>query len=188
MKRVLCLAMLLLFAPIALADDAADARKIIDKGLKATGRAANEPNKAITFKGKGTFYGMGDGIAYNGTWSLQYPDKRRMEIEGFATIVLNGNKGWMSVMGNVMDMNDEQLKTQKESIYAERVSELKMLVTDKGFTLATAGETKVEGKECVGVKVSHKDHSDVTLYFDKETGLLAKSEHMVKDEQTGGTE
>src|SRR5262249_34418538 len=57
---------------------------------------------------------------------------------------------------------------------------------DPGFMLAPAGEIQVEGRPALGVRVSHAGHRDVTLYFDKETHLLAQAEHQVKDE--GGPE
>lgn len=34
----------------------------------------------------------------------------------------------------------------------------------------------------MGVKASSKDHRDVKLFFDKETGLLVKTERVAKDE------
>ena len=37
----------------------------------------------------------------------------------------------------------------------------------------------------MGVKVSSKGHRDVDLYFDKETGLLVKTEGRVKDDMSG---
>ena len=45
-----------------------------------------------------------------------------------------------------------------------------------------AGEAKVEGRATVGLKVSRKGQSDVTLQFDKQTHQLLASERMVEDE------
>jgi hypothetical protein len=56
---------------------------------------------------------------------------------------------------------------------------------DKQFKLATIGEIKVEKRTALGVKVSSKGHRDVDLYFDKETGLLVKTEHIAKDDMSG---
>jgi hypothetical protein len=38
------------------------------------------------------------------------------------------------------------------------------------------GDVKVGDKPALGIGVSHKNHKDVSLFFDKETGLPAKSE------------
>ena len=56
------------------------------------------------------------------------------------------------------------------------------------FKLATAGESKVADRTAVGVRVSSDKHRDVTLYFDKQTGLLAKAEFRVISEEQGGKE
>ncbi len=179
MKRMLSLAVLLLIAPVVLGDDASDARKTVDKAIKAAG--IGDKVRAVTMKGKGTFYGMGGEFPYTGDWAYQLPDKMRMNIENAFTMVVNGNKGWMGPAGGAMEMSAEQLAEQKEAMYAEWVTYLAPL-KGEGFTLAAAGETKVNDKPAVGVKVSHAGHRDVTLYFDKDTGLLAKSEQTVKDE------
>jgi hypothetical protein len=46
----------------------------------------------------------------------------------------------------------------------------------------------VADKPAVGVKVSHKDHQDVNLYFDKDSGLLVKMEHKTKAQEEGNKE
>ena len=48
---------------------------------------------------------------------------------------------------------------------------------DKGYELSLIGEDKVEGKEVVGIRVTKKRQKDVSLFFDKKTGMLAKVEH-----------
>jgi outer membrane lipoprotein-sorting protein len=179
MKRMLTLAALFLMAPTVFGDDATDARKIIDKAIKASGRG--DKVQAVTMKGKGTFYGMGGEFPYTGEWAYQLPDKMRMNIQDAFTLVVNGNKGWMGAAGSAAEMSSEQFTEQKEAMHAEWIAQLVPL-KGESFTLAAAGETKVNDKPAVGVKVSHAGHRDVTLYFDKETGLLAKIEHLVKDE------
>ena len=56
---------------------------------------------------------------------------------------------------------------------------------DPAFQLSPLGESKVGDRAAVGVKVTHKGHSDVNLYFDKQTGLVRKSEYRAKDAMTG---
>lgn len=168
----------LLVATAGRADDA-EARKVIDKAIKATGGGADK-TPATTWKGKGTFYGMGDGFPYIGTWSEHLPDKFRMEIENAFVMIVNGDKGWV----NGEEMTKEQLTEQKEGMYAGWVLRLTPLA-DKAFTLVVIGDSKVDDKPAVGIKVSHKGHRDVSLYFDKETALPVKIEQTVKDDQSG---
>ena len=46
--------------------------------------------------------------------------------------------------------------------------------------IAAVDRFGVEKRAALGVKVSSKGHRDVDLYFDKETGLLVKTETRVK--------
>jgi outer membrane lipoprotein-sorting protein len=194
MRGNLCvtLAASLLFAGAGLvrADGEADARKVIDRAIKAHGSADKLAQlKAHTFKLKGKYYGMSaDGTDYTGEWSIQAPDKFRMEIsgQGFKFVnVVNGNKGWVQVMGNTQEMDKEALAESKETLYAGRVTNLVNL-KEKGFTFAPLGEAKVGKRDAVGIRVSHKGHRDINLFFDKKTHMLLKSERRAKDTMGGG--
>jgi hypothetical protein len=167
---------------------AAEPKATIDAAIKAAGGAEKLAKfNTETWKEKGTYYGMGAGQPYTGTYAVVWPDKFRMEIEGAFIIVLNGDKGWMKEGDNTSEMTKEQLEEQKENHYAGWVASL-LPLKDKAFTLAAADEIKVDNRPAVGVKVSRKDHRDVNLYFDKETGLLVKSATRAKDLEAGGKE
>jgi hypothetical protein len=47
------------------------------------------------------------------------------------------------------------------------------------------GEAKFQDKPALGVRVASKGHKDVNLYFDKNTGLLARVVHRTLDIETG---
>jgi hypothetical protein len=102
-------------------------------------------------------------------------------------IVINGDQGWRQLMGETQELDKEQLANQKEGLYAGQVTSL-LPLGDKAFTLTLLGETKVEDKPAVGVKVSHKDRPDVKLFFDKENGLPVKSETKVHSAEEGNKE
>ena len=85
---------------------------------------------------------------------------------------------------DVKELDKDALTEGLEQGHAGHVAGLYPL-TDKAYTLAATGEIKVNDKPALGVKVSAKGHRDVTLYFDKESGMLVKSEHTVKDEGSG---
>jgi len=179
----------------ARADDAADARKIIEKAVRARGgreKLEKLPGRVVTFKG--TVHSVGDGIAMNGTVSTQGADKQRIDVEvdvggikAAILIVYAGDKGWRKsdlVSKDVVDFSKDRLAEIKEFSHAWWVATLVPL-TDKQFTLATVGEIKVDNKSALGVKMSRKGYSDVDLYCDKETGLLVKTERRMKDEMSG---
>ena len=100
------------------------------------------------------------------------------------TIVFNGDKGWINMMGNTDEMSQDQLAAEREDLYAAWVATLEPL-KDAAFKLAPLGEIKVGDRPAVGVKVSHKDHKDVSLHFDKDKSLLLKVQRRTKDSMTG---
>lgn len=177
-----------LLSQTCVADDAADARALVEKGIAVVGGAEKLAKfSAETWTSKGTFYGMGDGVPYTGKYALQWPGKFRMEIEGAFLLVLNGDKGWVKVADTVTELNAEQLSQQQEEHYGGWVASL-LPLKEKEFKFATTGEVKIDNRDCVGVRVSREKHRDVNLYFDKQTGLLAKSEHTVNAQELGGKE
>ena len=173
----------------ARADDAADARKIVDKAVQAQGgqdKLAKLPGIVVKFKG--TFHGMGEGIPMSGTVSTQGPDKVRADIEveagGQKIVIVNvlaGDKGWNKIINETKEMSKDEIAEGNEQAYAGWVATLAPL-TDKRFKLALIGESEIEKEPALGVKVSSKGHRDVDLYFSKKTGLLVKWETIVKEE------
>jgi hypothetical protein len=169
-------------------DDAADARALIDKAMKAAGGKDKLAKlKAQTWKEKGTYYGMGEGLPYTANFAVQWPDKFRFQVEGVFTVVLDGDKGWLNAGGETREMTKDELANKKQSNYAGYVTTLVPL-DDKSFTLTTLPESKVDGKPALGVKVAKKGMPDVSLYFDKATGLLVKSGVRTKAEEMDNKE
>jgi outer membrane lipoprotein-sorting protein len=173
------------------ADDAA-ARATVDKAVQALGGEAKLAKfKAATGKLKGTFHGLGAPLAFTGETAYQGPDQERFALE--ATVdgeklvfisVLNRDKGWTKLNDDVDEMGKDELADAQEEAYANWVTTL-LPLKDKEFKLTSLGESKVESRSVLGVKVSRKGRRDVKLHFDKETGLPVKVEARVKDDDTG---
>jgi hypothetical protein len=85
-------------------------------------------------------------------------------------------------------MMGEKLEYFLEQTYAMNVTSLLPLLADKEFKLATGGEKDVNGKKAAAVTVTRDKKPTITLYFDKVSGLLVKSESKVKDEFQGWKE
>jgi hypothetical protein len=170
------------------ADDQAAVKGIIDKAIKATGGEENLAKyKAATWKGKGKINFAGTEIEFIIEAAVQPPKQSRGRSEGdFSgtkferTQVVNGDKGWVSLMGNTDEMPEDQLAAAKEDLYAGWVAMLVPL-QDAAFKLAPLGETQIGDRTAVGVKVSHKDHKDINLYFDKQKGWLIKVQRRALD-------
>lgn len=175
------------FVPVAArADDAADAKAVVEKAIKARG---GKPSAAMTWKDKGTFHGLGMPVPYTGEWAFQAPDKYRFataltlgDTKFNVTAVVNGEKGWETDGTQTREITGPKLEYVREEVYQLWVASLTPLTTDKGFTLAPAKAKDVAGKPTAAVTVTRDKHPAITLYFDKETGLLAKAETTVKDE------
>jgi hypothetical protein len=179
----------LLIVGTARADDA-DARAIVEKGLKAMdpmGKAAKY--KADSWKAKGKFHFMGQAVPYDCEYLFSAPDRLRfvmdMEFMGQKmklTVAGADGKAWEHGMGQTREMPPEKLKEHNHHIYTMWVSMLTSL-KDPAFKLTSLGEVKsIKGETQVGVRVSREGHRDVTLFFDKPTGLLMRSMTRTVDE------
>src|SRR5262249_10922931 len=162
---------------------------VIEKAIKAHGGEENLTKyKAAKIKAKGTLSINGMDIDFTVEASSQIPDQFREEVkldimgnEISIIQVYDGKKGWVSQMGTTMEVDGAQLKQLKDQAYGNYIETLVPLTKDKQFELTLLDETKVDGKLVSGVKIVSKDHKDVKMYFDKESGLLVKSEHKAMD-------
>jgi hypothetical protein len=192
MRTILCAACLaglvLPSAPPARADDKPDADAVLEKGIKALGGDARlEKYKAATWKGKGTFHAGAADIEYTGEWAMQAPDKYRAVVSGEANgakfkrvRVVDGDKGWTKTDdGDAKEMSAGDLAEARRELHAQWLTRLVPL-RDRAFTLAATGATKVGDTPAVGLEVTAKDGRKFHLFFDKDSGLLLRSETLVK--------
>lgn len=187
----LAIGLVLTVPVLARADDNADARALVNKAIKAHGGDKLAKFSASTVKLKGTVHAMGQAIPFTGEVNTHGADRQKVEIEAsvgaekFRVInILNGDKGWSRMGEDTKELDKDTLANAKSQAYGAWVATLVPL-KDKAFTLATVGEFKLEKRTALGIKVSRKGHKEVDLYFDKETGLLVKSESRVRDEGSG---
>ena len=183
------LAAVFAFAPNVRADDAADAKAIVEKAIKARGDKPNDTRTALTWTDKGTYSLGAVKMMYTADWAFQGPDKYRFTMTGAfggekftMTVVANGDSAWAAEGGKTEALAGEKLEYTRNEVYQMWVTMLTPLVNDKGFTLATVPAKDVSGKPAVGVKVTRDKRPPMTLYFDKASGLLVKTEMTVKDE------
>ncbi|MBM4073523.1 MAG: hypothetical protein FJ271_32065 [Planctomycetes bacterium] len=100
--------------------------------------------------------------------------------EGPRTLVMDGSKGWLKFQGFVQEIDRGMQERLRVSTHVDRVCGLTALLKNKGYMLAPLGESNVDGKPALGVKVSYADMPDVSLYVDKESGLLVKVAYRAK--------
>ncbi len=63
-----------------------------------------------------------------------------------ATVVVNDDKSWIDVNGQIKDFSKEDVDSQRASRHQDRVTALTALLTDKGFTFAPLDDIKVAGR------------------------------------------
>jgi hypothetical protein len=168
-----------------------DPRALIERALKALGGEEKLSQKVATQrKVKGILYAPGlaeQGIPVAGELHTQSGNRSRftfqVEVLGNkieAVQVTNGDKAWRGIKDQVEELKGEELDSMRKSLHQDRVVSLIPLLKDKGFTLTSLGESKVEDRPVQGIKVSYKGQPETMLYFDKETGLVVKYAYRAK--------
>jgi hypothetical protein len=170
-----------------------DPRAVIEKAIKALGGEARiNKYKAGRVKSKGTVIIQGIPIDMTLEVTFHLPDKfkttQEAVLKGQSHKVMmgyDGSKAWLDVDGTRKNENLDLLADlMKEQAYVGAVTRLTNL-RDKAYELSSLGEAKFQDKPALGVRVASKGHKDVNLYFDKNTGLLARVVHRTLDIETG---
>ena len=191
-SRPLVSTMVTLLAWSVVAQAQESPKEILERAYKAQGGFEKLSKlKATQAKSKGIMYLPVDGkvaeVSFNSEGSAQLPEKfkisQQFEINGTKTTqvqTLIGDKATILVNGEAMPLDENTRKEMKEQVYFEYISSLVPL-REPSITLTSLGESKVEDKPAIGVKVSSKGHRDISLYFDKETALLSKASSQAFD-------
>jgi outer membrane lipoprotein-sorting protein len=169
-----------------------DLRAFIKKAINAHG-GAESLNKyhASAAKFKGTVELMGQMREFNGEMSYQSPDKFNIASslvianQTFQLVhVSNGKKFWISELGKTKEITDEKaLKQTRYTLGLDQPAHLVSLL-DKACELTTVGDFKVKDRDVLGIRASRTGEPDITLFFDKNSHLLAKTEMRVLDAMT----
>jgi hypothetical protein len=191
-SRPLVLTMVSLLAWSVAAQAQESPKEILEQAYKAQGGFEKLSKlKATQAKGKGIMYLPVDGkvaeVSFTSEGSAQLPDKfkisQQFEINGTKTTqvqTLIGDKAAILMNGEALTLDDNMRKEMKEQVYFEYISTL-IPLREPSFTLTALGESNVENKPALGLKVSSKGHRDMNLYFDKQTALLSKASYLAYD-------
>lgn len=168
-----------------------DALQIIRKAIQAGGgKEKLAKYRAATLSGKGTLDTQGMVLEYTANWSVSYPGKYRIELEGSVmgqpfsvTQVFDGKDGWVKINDMAaIKMTEAQRSAIRRQLQVDQASRLLPLLDTKNYTVAPVGKVKVDGKDAIGLNVTNKSGLDVNLYFDTKTCLLVKQEYPSQDE------
>jgi hypothetical protein len=168
-----------------------DPQAIIDKAIAAHGGMEKlSKYRAAQSKSKGTIDTAFGSFAFTSESFGQQPDKFKsvMELDAngmkfTVTQIINGDKITINNNGQALELNDEMKNEAKEQLYAERLVNL-IHLKDKDYEFAPLAEIQIDGKPAIGLKVTSKGHKEVSMYFDKQSGLLAKTQNKTMDMMT----
>jgi hypothetical protein len=113
----------------------------------------------------------------------RYRDSVTLEIgeqKNHRLVIVNGDKGWIQLEGETVEMPPEQVKDIKDELYVWNASTLVPL-KESGVVLALQKEEMVKGKPATVVRAVRSGHPNLMLYFDKASGLLVKIRRRASD-------
>jgi hypothetical protein len=168
-----------------------DARAIVAKAIKAQGGEEKLSQvRAGRSKLEGVLYSDGREIPIAGEDVFALPGQIKIKLTVNTTPramtiveIVDGDKGWISIDGQVKEADADGLARMKQQLYLSRVIWLTPLLKDRDFELTPLKETKVADRALLGIKVASKGQKEINLYFDKESGLLARLEYPTKNNQ-----
>jgi hypothetical protein len=163
--------------------------EIINKAIEAHGgmeRLARLRADWIKMEGKLTL--ADKEVPFEGETTVELPDKfknvvvvngpeRRFQI----VQILNGDKALVTIDGQPQKLSPAAGAEMREILQLDRAVRLVPLLRDPGFELDYVGESKVNDKPVLGVRVRARGRKELRLYFDKESYLLVKTEHTLED-------
>lgn len=181
MKRFLGATLVILFVSsqggLARSNDS-DSKAILDKAIQALGGEEKlKKAEMATWRVKETItFDTKSQLKIQAT--VQGLDRYRSEYQGDfngkaikGVNVLNGNKGWRKVNDTKTEF-DERAVTNMKRFESWHLSPPRLLaLKDKGVKIAPGGEQQVNGGPAVGIKATGLEGKDLTLYFDRQSGL-----------------
>lgn len=184
LKPILSAAFLLVAVPgLRAADD--DPKDIIARAVNAHGGAEFlTKSMAARATNTGKIHINGMEVEFKQEVAYMLPDKFKDSMElniagrTFQVVtIVNGDTGSITAGGKEVPVNDDIKKAMKEGLEMLRTARLVNLSKDKTVELSLFGEEKVEGQPAVGIVIGGKDRKQMTMFFDRKTGLLVKFVH-----------
>jgi hypothetical protein len=157
----------------------AQAEAILDKAIKALGGEERlSKAQAATWKARGKITIEGHDNEVNTEATVQGLDRFHSVFEGEfggnkvkGESVLSGEKGWRKFGDQVVEMDSEQVKNEKRTVFFMVIPATILPLQKKDFKVEAVGDQTFAGKPAAALKVTGPDGKDFTLYFDKESGL-----------------
>jgi hypothetical protein len=182
--------MVVWFQGVCLAAPAPDAAQaIVAQAIKAHGgEEVLARLRADKVRFKGQLILRGHAIPFTAETTVQLPSQYKTVIElngegGKHTIVhiVNGDKVFVTIDSEPKKLDPAALSEIRNALDLQRALRLVPLLMDRSYQLTALPEDKVNDRPAVGVLVTAKGRKDLKMYFDRELGLLVKTEHALED-------
>lgn len=162
-------------------------RAILERAIAAHGGQEKlSAARSERLKLKGTIQVGSSAVPFTNEMALQLPGQYRSVVTVTEngrpqTVVhlLDGDKATILLNGLPQPAGGVHLAQFKQTLQLEHAMRLAPLLTDPGFTLHPLPEVRYNDHVYVGVRVQGKGQRDLKLYFDRTTGLLVKTEHLL---------
>jgi hypothetical protein len=174
--------------PAAAQEEAA--RAVIEQAVKAHGGEERLARvRADRVKSQGKLFLDKHAVPFTAETVVQLPGQFKnvveMSVDGTTHVVvhiLNGDKPPVVLVdGKPEKIDRAALAEMRDAMLLDRIIRLVPLLRDRTFDLALLGPAKINDRPAVGVKVVSRNRREFHLFFDKETNLLVKTEHMLGD-------
>jgi hypothetical protein len=171
----------------AVADEPPAVKAVIDRAIQAAGGA----DKLAQLKA-GVWTTKSAGRTSETKLYGQLPGQFRLESERtvdgkpiVVTRVIDGDSGWVKQGDAITPMSPEQVAAMKATYYHKAAAQTLLPLRDPGTTLVPLGEVVINDRPTIGIRVLRKDVPELRLFFDKETGLVAKGEARMRERPNG---
>jgi hypothetical protein len=173
----------------AFAQEQPTPRAILEKAIAAHGGMERlSLVRADWIRMRGTLWIGGREMTFSGETTVQLPGQFKAVLDvrapdGVYKLVqgLDNDKAWMTHNGKPHAMAPTAQTELRETLHLNRAIRLVPLFNDPGYEVAYVGESKVNDRPALGLKVTAKGRKELRMYFDRETGLLVKTEHTLDD-------
>ena len=174
---------------------ATSARTILDRAIEAHGGQQSLAKlKSARRVIEGTFEREGGStgeMRLEMTWQLpdrirsvqtiELPERGKIQI----VKILNGDQGWFQVPARdgsgtrTIELDGDRLQTLNDEAQSLPLPNLTSYLNGD-YTLSSQEPAEVNGKPADGVLIKSDTHGEVKLWFDRETGLLAKQQRRTR--------
>lgn len=170
------------FVASARADDAADARKLVEQAIQAHGGiTALVKLQTMTRTDAGTMFLLGQQAPFKDELVVALPSKWRWNLDATVggraiqmLLILNGDNAWQGGPAGVAPMGKDRVSEIQDESQVLWFATLAPLLQEKDLQLGLVKKEAVDGKAADGISVARANKTGMRLYFDSQTHLLVK--------------